>query len=1619
MSKTDSQDLSAGALAVVGMAARFPGAGDVDQFWENLCTGKEGVRFFRPEDLDPSIPAALRSDPAYVPARGVIDECDKFDAAFFGISPLEAQVMDPQQRIMLELAWSALENAGHPPSRFNGLIGAYLGMNWNRYRTHCLATNPDAVTRFGEFNTALANEYDFLATRIAYKLDLKGPAVSVSTACSTSLVAIAQASQALLNFDCDIALAGGVSVTVPVNSGHLYQEGSMLSADGHCRSFDATSSGTTFNDGAGMVVLRRLEDAIADGDRIYAVVRGFAVNNDGADKVSFTAPSVGGQAAVIQSALEYADIDPATVGLIEAHGTATPLGDPIEVAALKRVFSVRAAGMERCALGSVKSSIGHLVHAAGVAGFIKAALSVYHGKIPPTLFFEKPNPRLGLGESPFYVNSALQDWPAANHPRRAGISSFGVGGTNAHVVIEQAPPTVVAQDSGIPRIVCLSAKSAEALDQQTAALQRQLAANPGTLTLDSIAFTLQVGRESMQHRSAWPVRSVSDVAAALLEKRRSVRGKAVSRRLAFMFTGQGSQRAHMGQWLYENNPSFRKYFDDGAAHLLKRNAFDVREMLFSEASGGESAIDQTRNAQPSLFLLEYSLARTLLEMGLAPDVLLGHSVGEFAAAALAGVFSYEDAISIVAKRGELMQSMARGSMLIVHCGEAEASAYLSQEICLAAVNAPELSVLSGPDDAIDRLVAALDAKGAKSKRLRTSHAFHSTMMEPAADAMRSVLAAVKLRPPTIPIVSTVTGRLLSDAEAVSPEYWARQLRETVRFAPALDAVAEMGEFALLEIGPGSTLTTLALQHSRTEKWAAAAALPGSGMQESADLELLAAIAHCWTNGATVDWEKQWKGAKPPRVPLPTYRFARVRYWLDPPQIATIPALAAAPIAQLPVTPVSQILMNMEVTAMNDTNRRAALESRVVTMLEDTSGYELKDAATDANFLELGFNSLLLTQISTAIKSSFGVAVSFRALMEEITTIGELTAHLVKELPAEAAPAVAVIPTIASVTPQALAPAAALSTPPMASFAPMQFAPSDDVRGLIDKQLAIMQMQLQMLGSAPATSAAAAAAPMAPTVAPAAIIVQPEKAVETKPESAEPRKHTPGTRIERNRTATKQLTRAQQAYVDKLMSDYIAGTAASKAFAQRHRKHMADPRTVSGFTPLWKEMVYPIVTNRSKGSKLWDLDGREYIDFTNGFGPIFFGHSPDFISEAVIRQIGEGIETGPQSPLAGEVAELFCELTGNERVAFANTGSEAVLAALRLARTVTGREKVVMFEGGYHGIFDEVVVRPGKNGTGFPGAPGIPKTHTSNMIVLPYGTDESLERIRGMGDDLAAILVETVQSRKPGLQPVEFIKQLRALTEKTGTALIFDEVVTGFRVHPGGMQAMLDIRADMAVYGKVAAGGYPIGLLGGKSRFLDALDGGYWEFGNDSIPEVGVTFFAGTFVRHPLALAATKAVLERMKVEGPSLQLKLAERTADLAREIKTFLKDIDVKIALDEYSSYFYISLPPEDQYGSLLFYLLRLHGIHAWEFRPWFLTTSHSDADLAIFKNAFFKSASEMVQNGLLTGDAVAVERLNKARSGKPPVEGARLGKDKDGMPAWFVPDPNRPGKFLRVAGG
>ncbi len=1658
-------------FAVIGMTCRFPGAGNIDQFWDNLLQGKESISFFSEAELSTDVDPAEKSQSSYIKAKGVLPDYDQFDAEFFGISPLEADLMDPQQRVLLMMSWHALEDAGYLPGDEQSLrTGVFVGMNWARYYQQYVIPNREILQRFGAFNAAVANEPDFLSTRISYKLNLKGPSVNVYTACSTGLVAIAQACASIEQNQCEMAIAGGVSISFPVYSGYLYQEGGMLSQDGHCRPFDANASGTTFNDGAGLVVLKRLDLAQQDHDRVYAVIKGYAVNNDGAVKASFTAPSVSGQVAVYNEALSRAAIDPNSVGFIEAHGTATPLGDPIEVEALRQSYTISGDiaddTTKRCALGSVKSNIGHTIHAAGVASFIKAVLAVQHGKIPPTLFYEKPNPKLALDKTPFYVNAVTEPWQAKG-PRRAAVTSLGVGGTNAHVIIEQAPTPAAsiddtATDNAMEYTLVLSARCEEALQQQIQLYQAHFDRQASTTSALNAAFTAALSRKTFPYRAAVSGRTTADFAKRLADKKSIVTGQntlQANGKIGFLFSGQGAQRLQMGYWLYQHNPDFRQLFDKGCDLLRDAEGFDVRAVLFNQEEKQELGldIDQTKVAQPALFLLEYGLAKHLMSQGVKPDFLLGHSIGEFAAATLAGVFSFEDAITLVGRRGALMQSMPPGQMLVVKTHRDNVDALLDDETCLAAVNAPESMVIAGPASAIQRADEELKAKQISTVLLHTSHAFHSNMMQPVAAEFKQVVAAVSRQAPSIPIISTATGELLSAAEAQSPDYWASQLLQPVLFA---DAIANAGkqfgnnETALVEIGPGNTLATLASYQPLSAQALIAPILPSFGTDERAPIDISKGISQLWVNGYPIDWRQQFANLPTAKISLPGYAFLPKKHSLCPPNTtglqtnaglaASMPAISvpteAATVQQLQATQqhlsiqmlsganiatsAQTIQPQRQEVTMSAQEHLEHVQSKLKALFEDVTGYDLGNMSPDAHFSEVGLDSLLLTQIATALERAYESGITFRHLVEEYTCLDELSNFMAEYIPVETkiitdSTATATMGESSAVT-QMLPQAQSAGLPPATGI-----SDGPVIQQVVNAQLQIMQMQLQALsgGTAPnldnvlpATSSAGTTTPQpaAQTPAPTKASTQSSSSVQqTKADEKPKARHTPGTRITREKLGIA-LSNAQQEWVDDILQQYQTKYASSKAYAQKHRRYFADPRSVSGFNPEWKEIVFPIVTEKSKGSKLWDIDGNELIDTSNGFGPILFGHSPDFLTAAVKQQLDLGIETGPQSPVAGEVAKLFCELTGNERCTFASTGSEAVAGALRLARTVTGRTLVVMFEGGYHGIFDEVINRPGKDYQALPAAPGIPREKTSQMLVLPWGEASSLETIKSLSSDLAAVLVEPVQSRKPEFHDAEYLRAIRDITRESNTALIFDEVVTGFRVHPGGIQQRFQIDADLATYGKVVGGGHPIGIIGGKAKFMDALDGGHWSYGDESIPECGVTFFAGTFVRHPISLVSAKAIMERIKAEGNALYEALEEKTTGMAQKAQAFIKELKCEVTFESFASLFYVAVPANAHWGHLLFTLMTLEGIHIQQYRPNFLTTEHNAADVEKILSAFQQSLAKMVVNGLIDGDMVAAKQFLSARPSIP--AGARLGKNAQGQPAYFIADPNNKGKYIEV---
>ena len=1631
-------------VAIVAMAGRFPGARSVEEFWKNLCDGKEGITFFGPDDLDPSIPPLERTDPAYVAARGVLDDVDLFDAGFFGINPREAQVMDPQQRIFLETCWEVLERGGYPPESFAGSIGVFAGMNNATYYQRHVVPRPDLVEKIGAFQAMVANEKDFLATRVAHKLDLTGPAISVQTACSTSLVAVCQAFDSLRSGACDLAIAGGVSITCPPRTGHLYQEGGMLSADGHTRTFDADAQGTVFSDGVAVVLMKRLRDAVADRDTIYGVIRGAAINNDGARKASFTAPSVVGQATVIATALAVAGVDPRTIGYVEAHGTATPLGDPIELEGLTRAFRAQTPDTGFCAIGSVKSNVGHLVIAAGSAGLIKTAFALTEKRIPPSLHYQAPNPKIDFSATPFYVNTRLADWPSGPTPRRAGVSSLGVGGTNAHVVLEEAPPVEPLAQAARPRqLLVLSARSGSALDRASANLADHLAGHPD-LPLADVAFTLQVGRKAFAHRRALVSRSHEQAVAALRspEGRGPLAPPMAGRppAVAFMFPGQGAQYAGMGRSLYEEEPVFRAAVDRCAVVLKPILGQDLRDVLYRPDGNLDKAavaLRSTALTQPALFTIEYALSQLWMGIGVRPAAMVGHSVGEFVCATLAGVFSLEDALRLVAARGRLMQGLPEGSMLSVRLGADVLEPRLPAGLVVASDNGPAMAVLAGATDLVRDFQAVLEAEGVVCRRLETSHAFHSPMMDPILEPFALVVKSVRLSPPAIPFVSTATGTWIEAAQATNPAYWTQHLRSRVRFGPAVRTLLQDPARLLLEVGPRATLATLARQQ------AGGVAKPRavSSLKDSADGECdawLQAVGQVWTAGLDVDFVALSPGRR--RVLLPTYPFERQRFWVDPPlpvaraEQAAEPPRTAAVLADTTAAPVCEVTPMNPPVAPSSAPRADRFVQELRVMFEDVSGIDMNDAEATTSFLELGLDSLALTQVALQLQKTFSVKVTFRQLMEAYPSLERLAVFMDENLPPETPVAPPAAPVPAPAVPP-LAPTPRWQ-PPMA--APASSATSH-VQQVIDAQLQLMAQQLALLGAAPAPVSPVAAEPVAS--APTSLPIQRAAMVTAAcgngaaasngngngngasphdEEAAGPMKYDVKkafgaiARIHTNRN--EELTPHQRARLDALIHRYTARTRRSKEYTETHRPHLADPRVVNGFRPAWKEAIYQIVVERSRGSHVFDIDGNEYVDALNGFGMSLFGWQPEFVTQAVREQLERGYEIGPQHPLAGEVARLICEFTGFDRAGLCNTGSEAVMGAMRIARTVTGRSTIAVFNGSYHGIFDEVIVRGTKKLKAVPAAPGIMPSSAQNVLVLDYGTPESLAILKSRADELAAILVEPVQSRRPDFQPREFLGELRTLTERSGCVYIFDEVVSGFRAHPGGAQAVLGVKADLATYGKVIGGGFPIGAIAGKREYMDALDGGSWQYGDASLPTVGVTYFAGTFVRHPLALAAAKASLDHLRAAGPQLQAELNAVTAAMVDELNAFFAQVDAPVKIKHFASVWKTFFLEDHPLGDLLFAMLRDRGIHILDNFPCFLTTAHTADDIARIVKAFKESVQEMQEAGFFPRPTRAPAPMLNAT--QPPVPGARLGRDENGNPAWFVSNPDAPGKFLRVNG-
>lgn len=990
-------------IAIIGMSGRFPGADTVDELWDNISRGKVTTTVFDADEDDPSVPQSWKKNPNYVRRRGMIKNPEMFDASFFGFTPHDTEVMDPQERVFLELAWHAMENAGYTSEEYEGLIGAFAGMGNNFYYHYNVSTHPRLIEMVGDVITEIGREKDHIATLVSHKMNLTGPSISLNTACSTALVSIDAAVQALLSRQCDMALAGGIELRTPQMSGQVHEPEGIFSHDGQCRPFSSDADGTLFSDSAGVLVLKRLSDAIKDRDTIHGVILGSAVNHDGLNKKSYLAPSVRGQMEVISMAHARAGVRGDSIGLVEAHGTGTPVGDPIEFSALRQVYEAVTDRKGYCALNSVKANLGHPTTAAGVVGVIKALLCFRAGTIPPQVNFNSINPNIDIESSPFFINTKPIPFPKPKGVMQASVSSFGFCGTNAHVVLQEPPVAAKSQEEpgGRPtHLMVLSAKTASALQKLTDDLADYISSHKDLDPYD-ICYTLARGRQHFNYRRAVIFQTLDEAAARLKSEdpqffvsKRSPRKKA---HLAFMFPGQGSQYVGMGGDLYKHEEVFKEAIDRCAGYLEEEMGEDIRTIMMPQENHSEAhqtLLQDTYYTQPAIFTLEYALAQLFLSWGYQPKVLLGHSIGEFVCATLSGVFSLRDAIKLIAARSRLMRELPRGGMLSVRSSVEKVEGLIPDSISLAAVNSPQLCVYAGPNEDIDKLQETLSASSIVSRRLYTSHAFHSTMMEGAVLPFLEVASSVKLSPPNLDIISTVTGQVMTAKEATNPEYWATHLRNTVRFADALATLYDRDEpYALLELGPRATLSSLAISQAKQRgKQFSVSALSDSAENNGEINAAIRAVGHLFSYGCKPNWKLFYKTVGR-RIPLPSYPFERKRFWVEPAtlrhEVNQASSNAASNVKGLHAVEELSSVAAGGATATTQEDLIVNLRG----ILEGTSGLDLSDVDASTTFFDMGLDSLILTQIAFKVEEEYGVRATFRQLLKELSTLKALAAFV--------------------------------------------------------------------------------------------------------------------------------------------------------------------------------------------------------------------------------------------------------------------------------------------------------------------------------------------------------------------------------------------------------------------------------------------------------------------------------------------------------------------------------------------------------------------------------------------------------------------------------------------------
>ncbi|MBL3657518.1 non-ribosomal peptide synthetase/type I polyketide synthase [Fulvivirga sediminis] len=1537
-------------IAIIGMACRFPGAHNLKEYEQLLRYGKDGVGPLSYERHE-LYPQGLKDENF---EGGYLDEVDGFDAGFFKISPADARSMDPQQRLLMEVAWETIENAGLTEEDLRGsAAGVFIGASGNDYWKN-LSVSDNRLS----YTTGVGNAFSILANRISYFFDFKGPSIVVDTACSSSLVAVHQACESLRRNESSMAFAGGVNLILNNDINEVFTDAQMLSPDNRCKTYDTEANGYVRGEGCGIVVLKRLADAIKDNDDIKAIIRGSAINQDGKSN-GITAPNGAAQREVIMKACHNAQISPSDIGYVEMHGTGTPLGDPIEYNALLSVMKTTNRREEPCYVGSVKSQIGHLEPAAGIAGLIKAVLILKNNFLPKQLHFNSINPKINDDSEFLQIVTELRPWKKNGRSRCVGISSFGFGGTNSHLIVEdvEVPSQELPQVKSLTfNVTKASAKSPKAL-RDIANNYKDFIRSNDSIQWQAIAQNINTSRSDLPYRATFVASNKEELLTqlgAFADEQRGLSGtyysdkaSATLPQVTFLFTGQGSQYSGMGKELYKSHSFFRKLMDRCDSLLRPYLHRSALEILFND----DPLVNQTQYAQPLIFMIEYCLAELWLSWGVRPQYVLGHSIGEYTAACVAGIFSLEDALRLVAKRGELMQQLpVDGDMLAVFTTKDKITPLILDKelVAIAAENTDQQFVLSGSKEQLVEISDTLIKQGVTVQYLQVSHAFHSPLMAPMLSDFKKELEKTSFHQPTIDIISNLTGKSASQ-ELLQPNYWCEHILQTVRFKDSIDNLLKQNTSNIfLEVGPGRTLTamgqSIALNVDGDNVWL-------SSIRKNRDewKTMLDSLSLMYINGCKVNWKEIIPMPVTRIEGTPTYPFQREKLWIKTNVHKKQDVLSDQFINEVPKQSTQEVSM--------------VILAELKRMVSEPMEIEPDAIEEDSMLLELGMDSLVMMSLLQKINKRYHVKLQINQLFEYQNTLKKLAIYIDENIPQTIKDQY--VKSHAHVNP-AVEPILETENKEGEASDIKVLAASRGKEHLFEKQLALLEKnnvllqdtlkrQIEALSSSSTYSASTSE-------------VNYEK--RQKKESSIP----PANAKEIMLNEPRQLTDKQQVFLDQLVAKFTSRTAGSKLYAQESRAVLADWINSIDFRMLLKEMQYPIVSVSSKGGEFKDIDGNEYVDVALGYGVNFFGNTPLFIKKAVSDQLHEGIELASQFDKVSELAQRISAITGQERITFCNTGTEAVMAAVRIARAKHNKQKLVVFQGFYHGTFDGNLAQPGTsedNERSFPIAPGTPLGMVEDTIVLPYDSEDSIRYIEEHAAEIAAVLIEPVQSRRPGIFPISFLRQLRQVTQKNKVALIFDEIITGFRIAPGGAQQLLDFKSDITTYGKVIGGGMPIGVVAGKKEYMDVIDGGSWSYGDDSYPSVPMTFFGGTFCKHPLAMAAALAVTEKIIEEGNAMYERVNRLTDYMAASLNAFFQNLSISIKIVNFGSLF--RFEGSGKYSAMLrpieleiFHKLLIYkGVYGWERKICFISTEHTLENIQSILVKVKEAIEEMIAGG------------------------------------------------------